>query len=106
MSPFKILSPSFCLVSLSKAISKALVINLFSSGAAPLFILGIDKNTHIILCIFIFDRSAWPSLMVSNPQLRYPGDQLWPSASTRYSTASPLNGGVNDCEDEPAFTGL
>ena len=34
------------------------------------------------------------------------GDQLWPAVSTRYSTASPLNGGVNDCEDEPAIMGL
>ncbi len=29
-----------------------------------------------------------------------------PAESTRYSTASPLNGGVNDREDDPAGMGV
>jgi hypothetical protein len=28
----------------------------------------------------------------------------WPEESTRYRTASPLNGGVNDQENDPAGT--
>ena len=31
---------------------------------------------------------------------------LWPDVSTRYNTASPLNGGLKDCVDDPAIIGL
>jgi hypothetical protein len=34
-----------------------------------------------------------------------PSDHLFPRVSTRYSTASPLNGGVKDCREAPAASG-
>jgi hypothetical protein len=33
-------------------------------------------------------------------------DEACPAESTRYNTASPPNGGVNDCEDDPAGIGV
>jgi len=30
---------------------------------------------------------------------------LWPAVSTKYNTASPANGAVNACEDDPAEIG-